>query len=117
VTAQSGRFFTVFAGADANGDGNPTSDRPGRLGRNTLEGPGNVSVDLRVAREVPLGERFRAEFSFDFFNLFNRVNVTDLNTLYGGNDLSLPPNPILAFGTPRDVANSRQIQYAVKLRF
>lgn len=116
-TAQSGRFFTVFAGSDANGDGNPTSDRPGGLGRNTLEGPGFASFDMRIGREFRLGERVRAEFTLDFFNLPNRVNVTDLNTLYGGNDLSLPPNPILGFGTPRDVANPRQIQYGIKLKF
>jgi len=117
LTAQSGRFFTVFAGSDANGDGNPTSDRPGRLGRNTLEGPGFVSFDLRVAREIRVNERIRAEFTFDFFNLPNRVNVTDLNTLYGGTDLSVAPNPLLGFGTPRDVANPRQIQYGIKLKF
>src|SRR5262249_26125722 len=51
LTAQSGRRFNVFAGSDANGDGNPLSDRPGALGRNTLEGPGFASFDLRVARE------------------------------------------------------------------
>jgi hypothetical protein len=116
-TAQSGRFFTVFDGSDANLDGNPTSDRPGALGRNTLEGPGFAGFDLRIAREVRMAERIRAEFTFDFFNLPNRVNITDLNTLYGGTDLSLPPNPVLGFGTPRDVANPRQIQYGVKLKF
>jgi len=116
-TAQSGRFFTVFDGSDANLDGNPTSDRPGALGRNTLEGPGFAGFDLRIAREVRIAERIRAEFTFDFFNLPNLVNITDLNTLYGGTDLSLPPNPVLGFGTPRDVANPRQIQYGVKLKF
>ncbi|MEK7829962.1 MAG: TonB-dependent receptor, partial [Acidobacteriota bacterium] len=116
-SAQSGRFFTIFAGSDANGDGNPTSDRPGRLGRNTLEGPGFAGFDLRIGREFRVGDRFRAEFTFDFFNLANRVNITDLNTLYGANDLSLQPNPILGFGTPRDVANPRQIQYGIKLKF
>jgi hypothetical protein len=116
-TAQSGRFFTIFAGLDANGDGNPTSDRPGGLGRNTLEGPGNVSLDLRVGREFKLRERLRLEVTLDAFNLFNRVNITDLNTLYGGNDLSVAPNPILGFGTPRDVSNPRQIQYGVKVKF
>jgi hypothetical protein len=116
-TAQSGRFFTVFAGSDANGDGNPTSDRPGMLGRNTLEGPGFASFDLRVARQIRFNERTSLEFSADFFNLSNRVNVTDLNTLYGGNDLNLLPNPILGFGSPRDVANSFQFQYGVKFKF
>jgi outer membrane receptor protein involved in Fe transport len=117
LTAQSGRQFNVFAGPDANGDGNPLSDRPGNLGRNTLEGPGLVTFDMRIGREVRFNERVSAEFSLDFFNLFNRTNITDLNTVYGGIDLSVPPNPILGFGTPRDAANPRQIQYSLKLRF
>jgi outer membrane receptor protein involved in Fe transport len=116
-TAQEGRFFNVFAGSDLNLDGNPLSDRPGNLGRNTLQGTGYVSFDLRVAREVQLSERVTAEFSGDFFNLFNRENVTDLNTVYGAPDLSSPPNPILGFNTPRDAANPFQFQYGAKFRF
>jgi hypothetical protein len=116
-TAQSGRRFNVFAGSDANGDGNPLSDRPGTLGRNTLTGDNFVSFDLRIARQVRFNERVSAEFSADFFNLFDRLNVTDLNTVYGGIDLSLPSNPILGFGTPRDASNPFQFQYGVKLRF
>jgi hypothetical protein len=99
-TTQAGRFFNVFAGSDANGDGNPLSDRPGTLGRNTLKGPKFASFDMRVAREVRFNERVNAEFSVDFFNLFNRENITDLNTVYGGIDLNLPPNPVLGFKTP-----------------
>jgi hypothetical protein len=117
LTAQSGRRFNVFAGSDANGDGNPLSDRPGILGRNTLKGPGFATFDLRIAREVRFNERVSAEFSVDFFNLFNRINVTDLNTVYGGIDLSVAPNPILGFSTPRDAANPFQVQYGMKLRF
>jgi len=116
-TAQAGRRFNVFAGSDANGDGNPLSDRPGTLGRNTLRGPNFASFDLRVAREVHLNERVTAEFSADFFNLFNRDNITDLNTVYGGIDLNVAPNPVLGFNTPRDAANKFQLQYGVKLRF
>ena len=117
LTAQSGRFFNIFAGRDVNGDGNPTSDRPGLLGRNTLEGPGFAGIDLRVGREFRVNDRVRLEFTADFFNLLNRVNITDLNTLYGADDLSSAPNPILGFGTPRDVSNPRQIQYGVKVKF
>jgi hypothetical protein len=117
VTAQSGRFFTVFAGSDANLDGNPTSDRPGKLGRNTLEGPGFATVDLRIARAFRLTDRSSLEVSADLFNLFNRDNITDLNTLYGANDVNLPPNPILGFGTPRDVGHPFQLQYGVKFKF
>ena len=116
-SAQSGRRFNVFAGSDANGDGNPLSDRPGVLGRNTLKGPKFITFDMRIARPIQLNERASVELSLDFFNLFNRVNVTDLNTVYGGIDLSQAPNPLLGFGTPRDAANPFQIQYGLKLRF
>jgi outer membrane receptor protein involved in Fe transport len=116
-TAQAGRQFNVFAGSDANGDGNPLSDRPGLLGRNTLKGPSYVTFDMRVAREVHFNERVSAELSADFFNLFNRTNITDLNTVYGGINLNVAPDPNLGFNTPRDAANKFQFQYGVKLRF
>ena len=66
-TAQGGRRFNVFAGSDANLDGNPLSDRPGTLGRNTLKGPSFYSFDMRIARELHLNERVTAELSADFF--------------------------------------------------
>jgi outer membrane receptor protein involved in Fe transport len=117
LTAQSGRRFNIFAGSDANADGNPLSDRPDNLGRNTLEGPGFASFDLRVAREIRFNERVSAEFSGDFFNLLNRVNITDLNTVYGQTTLSVPTIPVLGFKSPRDASNPFQFQYGLKLRF
>jgi outer membrane receptor protein involved in Fe transport len=117
LSVQSGRRFNIFAGSDANGDGNPLSDRPGNLGRNTLEGPGFASFDMRVAREFRINDRVTAEFSADFFNLFNRVNITDLNTVYGALTLDAPPQQILGFNTPRDASNPFQFQYGLKIRF
>ncbi len=115
VSLESGRYFTVFTGSDANGDGNPNSDRPGTLGRNTLEGPSYASVDVRVAREFRLGEKARAELSVDVFNLFNRTNVRDLNTVWGSNNPDA--TPIASFNTPRDVFNPRQAQIGLRVRF
>lgn len=117
IAAESGRPFTIFTGSDANGDGNPNSDRPGILGRNTLEGPGYLGVDLRIARDWAFNDRMRVTFALDGFNALNRVNVKDLNTVWGGADLSAAPNPLLGFGTPRDVFNAREIQYSIKLTF
>jgi hypothetical protein len=117
VTLESGRFYNVFAGSDVNGDGNPTSDRPGFLGRNTLEGPGFATVDLRVGRALHIREHLILDLSADLFNLLNRTNIKDLNTLYGAPDLSRPPDPNLGFGTPRDVGNPFQFQYGIKFRF
>jgi len=116
-TAQAARRFNVFAGLDANGDGNPLSDRPGNLGRNTLTGDNLVTMDFRVARQFQMNDRVSIEVIGDFFNLFNRVNVTDLNTVYGGIDLNVAPNPILGFNSPRDASNPFQFQYGLKLRF
>jgi Carboxypeptidase regulatory-like domain len=115
VVVESGRPFTVFTGFDANNDGNPLSDRPGLLGRNTLMGPGFASVDVRVARPIKWTERLNSEFSVDFFNLFNRVNIRNLNTFYGRSDLNVPPVP--SFRTPSEVFNPRQIQLGLKLKF
>jgi outer membrane receptor protein involved in Fe transport len=117
LSVQSGRRFNIFAGSDANADGNPLSDRPSNLGRNTLEGPGFASFDMRVAREFRLSERVTAEFSGDFFNLFNRTNITDLNTVFGATTITAQPSAVLGFNTPRDASNPFQFQYGLKLRF
>jgi hypothetical protein len=115
VSVESGRPYTIYTGFDANGDGSPFSDRPGTIGRNTLMGPGIAAVDARVARPIKFTERLNSEFSVDFFNLFNRVNIRNINTFYGSADLNNPAAP--GFNTPREVLNPRQIQLGVKLKF
>ena len=117
VSLESGRRFTQFAGRDANADGNPNSDRVGLLGRNTIVGPSYASVDVRLAREMALGTRVRGEISVDVFNLLNRENVRDLNTNFGSEIPESTPNPLLGFGTPRDVYNPRQAQIGLKVKF
>jgi hypothetical protein len=117
IALESGRPFNVFAGGDFNGDGNPNSDRPGLLPRNSFRGPGFAAVDVRLGRHFQLGEHSRLEVTLDAFNVANRVNIRDLNLAYGGINLDLPPNPLLQFGAPRDVFGARQLQLGVKLRF
>jgi len=118
VSIESGRPFNIFVGRDANGDGNPNSDRPGLIGRNTYEGPGYATVDLRVSRDIRIGDRTRVELLLDMFNLFNRTNVKDINTVWGSIDYpNTPPPASLGFGTPRDVFNPYQMQFAAKLKF
>jgi hypothetical protein len=60
----------------------------------------------------------RLELLVDFFNLFNRDNVKDINTVWGSiNYPGTPPPPELGFGTPRDVFNPFQTQFAARLKF
>jgi len=116
-SAESGRRFTQYAGSDANGDGNPNSDRTGLVGRNTIEGPSYSSLDLRLAREFPMGKKVRTEISVDFFNVFNRENVKDLNTNFGSDNPNATPNPLLGYLTPRALFNPFQMQLGLKVRF
>jgi len=118
VSLESGRRFNIFAGRDFNLDGNPNSDRPGTIDRNAFEGPAYASVDLRVSRAFAVSARARLELMLDVFNLFDRLNVKDINTVWGSIDYpNTPPPATLGFGTPRDVFNPRQVQFAAKVRF
>jgi outer membrane receptor protein involved in Fe transport len=117
ISANSGRPFTVFAGSDVNGDGNPNSDRAGLLGRGTLGGPAYATVDLSASWRVPMGRRMNGDVRLDAFNLFNRTNVRDLNTVWGSDNLSRTPDVLLRFGSPRDVFNPRQLQVGVRVQF
>ncbi|HEX2443436.1 MAG TPA: TonB-dependent receptor [Vicinamibacterales bacterium] len=117
VTIESGRHYNIFIGGDSNADGNPNTDRPCCVGRNSYEGPGYASVDVRVAREFALNDRARLDVSLDLFNLFNRDNVKDVNTVWGGIDINVPPAPQFGFGTARDMFNPFQAQIGLKLKF
>jgi hypothetical protein len=118
VSLESGRRFNIFAGRDFNLDGNPNSDRPGLIERNAYLGPGYASVDLRVSREFPVNGRARLDLMLDVFNVLDRVNVKDINTVWGSIDYpGTPPPATLGFGTPRDVFNPRQLQFGAKLKF
>jgi len=84
VVAQSGRPFNLLLGFDANADGRAQSDRPGQAGRNTGRGEAFYSFDLRLARRFLVKETRFLEFTFEAFNLFNRVNFLGINNIIGG---------------------------------
>lgn len=98
VTAQSGRPFTLFVGQNVFGDvAGLSTDRVGGLGgtcttvsdcsttvrRNTYVGDSLYTWDLRLAREVQLRERLKLNLSMDAFNVLNRQNIDEVNSIYG----------------------------------
>ncbi len=126
LNAQSARRFSINAGFDTNGDLFPFPDRVGTIGRNTYKGDPFFNLDLRIQRIFSLSERVKAEFSSEFFNLFNVVNVQDVNHVYGAPDFVGPiprefgdgiTAPAPGFGTPKFVGPARQIQFAIRLSF
>ena len=56
------------------------TDRPCCVGRNSHEGLGYANVNLRMAREFAVNGRTGLAVSLDF-NLFNRSDVKDVNTV------------------------------------
>ncbi len=111
AVAESGRFFNVTVGADANRDFNAQTDRPFNLGRNTLQGPGYFNLDTRLSRFIQV-RAVRLELMLEAFNLLNRVNVQAVSGVWGSGD-----SPISSFATPNAVFNPRQLQLAVRGSF
>jgi hypothetical protein len=126
ITIQSGRPFNIYAGFDANGDRNPTTDRVGLAARNTYTGDAMRSWDLRFSRKIQTSEHTRLDLMLDAFNLLNRANVDEVATVYAApvfisdvplhyKDGAIAPNP--GFGAPRVMLNPRQLQFALKFSF
>jgi Carboxypeptidase regulatory-like domain/TonB dependent receptor len=88
----------------------PPAGCNGSLARNKFFGPGFLEVDLRVAKEIPLGEHLRLNLIVDGFNLFNRTNVAAVNQLCD------PTAGATCFaGQPTASYDARQFQFALKL--
>ncbi len=126
TTLESGRFGTLFTGFDVNGDLEFGTDRVGVIGRNTYRGDSFKQVDLRLARVISLHERVQIEPLLEFFNLFNRPNVTQVDTVYGAADFVGPvprrfkdgvAGALPSFGQPAGTGPARQIQFALRVSF
>jgi hypothetical protein len=120
LTAEDGRAYSARVGADLNNDGNPFTDRVPGVGRNTFTGPGFVSFDPRITRDITVHERIRLQLIAEAFNAFNRANFTGINTTFysltgTGTAARLVTNR--AFGTPTTTTEPRVIQLAAKIIF
>jgi hypothetical protein len=145
IELSAGRPFNILSNQDTNNDQSNQTDRPSVLSDGTLCVPGTVgcaplitngqftsgslgrdfgvthrfaSIDLRVARLVPLGERFRLEIIAEGFNLFNRFNeaaaspfIDDVNLFKerAGNGRY--------YSRPTAAFDPRQFQFGLKLNF
>ncbi len=127
ITVQSARPFTMFFGADGNGDTNPVTDRVGLSTRNAFWGDKLATWDLRVTQFIKVHEQQKVEVAFDIFNALNRANVNEVTSVYGApvfigsapnhykDGVADPANP--GFGSPRTMFNPRQLQLSLKYSF
>ncbi len=91
----------------------PNLGLEGNLGRNTFHGPGYANTDFSVIKNIKIpwfigNEGANVQFRTEFFNVFNRVNLTNAN-----NDLANISN----FGRSTSTYPARDIQFALRLSF
>ena len=103
VSLGSGRPYTERTGRD-NFQTGQTNARPAGVGRNTLQGPGFASLDVRWLREFAIGSAKAGKrdedapafsIGIDAFNVLNRVNysgfVGTLTSPFYGQAVSAQP--------------------------
>ncbi|MBZ5665307.1 MAG: TonB-dependent receptor [Acidobacteriia bacterium] len=146
LNLQSGRPFTIFVGNDINNDTNPVTDRVGLSPRNSYRGDPLYANDVRIAYQFSLKETKKLQLAVDAFNVFNRPNVDEVTSVYGGGTIDFcgatpthykdaasvaiqqgsvtcpannggAPFPNPLFGTPRTMFNPRQLQFSAKFTF
>ena len=112
-TAQSGRPVDPLTGLDSSRAGAfPLAARPQGFGRNSIETPRIVTLDLRILKYFPFGESRHLDLVAESFNLFNRPNVAQINPVFGSG-----LSPIPEFGQPIEATGARQIQFSLDFEF
>ena len=74
--------------------------------------PAIVTMDFRILKYFPFGETRRLDLVAEFFNLFNRANVAQVNPVFGPN-----LTPIPGFGRAIEGTGARQIQFSLDFEF
>src|SRR5262249_27319729 len=83
-TFSSGRPADILTGADEErSHAYPFASRPVGFGRDTLQTPRSVNIDVRIVKYIPYGEQRRLDFTAEAFNLLNHPNVVGINAFYG----------------------------------
>ena len=118
VTIQSGRTYSAGLSSDlwgANGD----RIYPG-VERNGFNQPYLANFDMRLSRRFNFSETKSLEFFVEGFNVFNRQNITRVDTRAynrSGTDLNFNSNFGAARGAGNNSFRERQVQISGRFRF
>src|ERR1700747_2331741 len=79
----SGRLYphTAAEWFDPQAFQSPASGTLGNATRDSLEGPSLEYLDLSLAKNFPIHERFHAQFRAEYFNILNHTNFTTPNAV------------------------------------
>ncbi len=100
----------------------------GNVGRDTVNGPGLLSLDFGILKDTRISERVNVQFRAEFFNVINHTNLGAMtppgNFVFAG-AAGPAPAPITALQPYSPTAgqintlstSSRQVQFALKFIF
>ncbi len=88
----------------------------GNMGRNSIIGPGFNNVDFSLIKKTKINERFSHEMRFEAFDILNHPNFGQpgRGVQIGSTTFGVISNTRFATG---DSGSSRQLQFAMKLKF
>jgi hypothetical protein len=113
ITVGSGHPLNPLTGADDLATHSwPLTARPPGLARNSLRLPRSATVDLRVLKFFSIKPHGKLDLVVEAFNLLNRPNITELNTVYGSG-----PDPLRSFGRSIEAAAPRHLQFSIDFEF
>jgi Carboxypeptidase regulatory-like domain/TonB-dependent Receptor Plug Domain len=92
----------------------------GNTSRNMIRRPGVINSDLALFKSIPLRERFKLQFRWETYNIFNHTNFSDIDSA-----LNLTFNPATGqvtqnnprFGQPTSARSPRVMQASLRLNF
>ena len=130
--ARSGEPYSARADGSAagglragiTGGGLPSLSRFPLLSRNAFRLPKIVNLDLRLSRRFRITGRANLEVLGEVFNVFNRTQVTGLNTrmyVIGGtataSTLTFDPSFQTVSAAGNEFTRERQVQFAIRVEF
>lgn len=118
LLANSGLPFNIRSNRDLNLDGT-TADRPNGIARNSGTEGWRVNFDGRYSRFLRLAADTRVEFFLEAKNLFDKANVSGVNSVVQTDTQGNPLSPIPAIDSfpVTGYYQSRQLQIGFKVTF
>jgi trimeric autotransporter adhesin len=86
---------------------NPTGSSFGDAGRNTIEGPGQITFDMNMAKIITIKESRALELRIQAANVFNTAHFAAINAIVNS----------LTYGEVTSVGNMRRVTLLARFRF
>jgi hypothetical protein len=112
LTVGSGHPANVITGGDDNRTRALFTARPLEMGRNSWRLPSSATLDIRILKYFNIKPHGKLDLVVEAFNVLNRTNVTQMNTVFGPR-----LTPLRSFGRAIEADAARQFQFSIDFEF